>query len=41
VHLAPEVAGMLARLARELGVSAQPLDPDHAARTEDSGHAQA
>ena len=41
VHLAPEVAGMLARLARELGVSAQPLDPDHGARTEENGHAQA
>jgi LDH2 family malate/lactate/ureidoglycolate dehydrogenase len=41
VHLAREVAGMLARLARELRVSAEPLDSATGARTEESGHAQA
>jgi hypothetical protein len=41
VQLAPEVASMLVRLARELRVSAEPLDLDLGARTEESGHAQA
>jgi LDH2 family malate/lactate/ureidoglycolate dehydrogenase len=41
VHLAPEVAGMLARMAQELRVSVEPLDPDPGPRREESGHAQA
>ncbi|TMJ33605.1 MAG: Ldh family oxidoreductase [Alphaproteobacteria bacterium] len=39
VELAPEVAKMLVRLARELGVSAEPLHADLKPR--ESGHAQA
>ena len=41
VHLAPEVVGMLARLAQELRVSAEPLNSAAGPRTEESGHAQA
>jgi LDH2 family malate/lactate/ureidoglycolate dehydrogenase len=39
VELAPAIVAMLVRFARELGVSAAPLDVHH--RTEESGHAQA
>jgi LDH2 family malate/lactate/ureidoglycolate dehydrogenase len=41
VQLAAETAGMLARLARELGVSAAPLAMHAAADTEESGDAEA
>jgi LDH2 family malate/lactate/ureidoglycolate dehydrogenase len=41
VRLAPEVAGMLARLARELRVSAAPLDLNPGPHTEESENAQA
>jgi LDH2 family malate/lactate/ureidoglycolate dehydrogenase len=41
VELAPAVAQMLVRLARELGVSAMPLAPDTLQPKEEAGHAQA
>jgi LDH2 family malate/lactate/ureidoglycolate dehydrogenase len=40
VQLAPEVAGMLARLARELRVPAGPLEQQLSEQREGSGHAQ-
>jgi LDH2 family malate/lactate/ureidoglycolate dehydrogenase len=41
VHLAPPVAEMLIRMARELRVSARPLAPDDRASIQESGHAKA
>src|SRR5262245_19735102 len=41
VRLAPAVAEMLTRMARELGVSATPLAPDDERSTTEPGHAQA
>ena len=41
VHLAPAVAEMLTRMARELRVSAAPLAPDDEQSTQEPGHAQA
>ena len=41
VELGPAVAAMLVRFARELGVSAEPLDSHLGQLAEESGHAQA
>ncbi len=41
VELGPAVAAMLVRFARELGVSAHPLDLHSASTAEEAGHAQA
>jgi hypothetical protein len=41
VHLAPAVADMLIRMARDLRVSAMPLARDDQPATREGGHAQA